>query len=170
MLIGLLFRPVRGICFAVCPSIVQLSINLLFCLEFRVLSCTMKLAQKHLLLVLLQYLPLSLAQTDCTQSTALKYTTADDPCSAAATARDDTGCVAKYCENGGTSKSLNACFCLAGIGENCGSIGSRDLVVESLERRAGFTCSSSEACYINPADGGLFCLDVSTGEHFLVLK
>jgi hypothetical protein len=34
-------------------------------------------------------------------------------------------------------------------------------------RRDEFMCGSGEVCYINPVDGGLFCLDESTGELVL---
>lgn len=110
----------------------------------------------------LGFFPSTLADTECTQSNASKYTEgggSSDGCSAADIARDDTGCVKEYCSNGGTSASLQACFCIA-LGEtNCTP---SDEERRDVKRQA-FTCSDSEKCYINPADGGLFCLDASTG-------
>lgn len=125
----------------------------------------MKLTFVSPFLAFLQFLPTVLGQTACTQSNAQKYDDPNDPCSATAIARDDTGCVKQYCTQRGTAASLNTCFCLAGVGSNCGTRSSRDIVPEILDKRAGFTCTSSETCYINPVDNGLFCLNPATGEY-----
>ena len=125
-----------------------------------------KIFKTVLLLAILQYLPSALGAA-CTRSNALQYSQKTG-CSAADIARDDTGCVKQYCRNGGTSQSLQTCFCIA-LGEsNCGKPhGRRDEMESPKEKRQGFSCSSGETCYINPVDQGLFCLNTSTGSWFL---
>lgn len=118
-----------------------------------------------LLLAILHHLPTTLGETACTKQTAGTYV---DGCSAAQIAADDTGCVKEVCAEGGTPESmsaaLQACFCNALNESNCGStVEERREVGDAKEKRQDFTCSDNEQCYINPADGGLFCLNEATG-------
>lgn len=119
----------------------------------------MKLTFVSTSLALLQFLPAVLAQTACTQSSAQTYDDPNDPCSQTAIDSDTTGCVRQLCPQI-TLATLKACQCIA-LGEtNC----ARDIVPVTFSKRQAFTCTSTETCYINSVDNGLFCLDPDTGK------